>query len=118
MSLVRALDLPVLLGFERNPACSPQRCFIVGQDALCPFRWHWFALLGLMPLTQPYDVLRRGWNLANGAEFGLAIFFDTNGPLDPCPQVGFVLPRDGADQLSVDVPVDACHQVLMVFLAG
>ena len=63
-------------------------------------------------------MLCRCRNLANGAKFGFAIFFEVDSPLGPCPQVRFVFPWDAADHLSVGVPVDACNQVLMVLFTG
>ena len=97
--------LKVLLWFNRYPPCTPQRLFIVAQNALCPLWWHGLVLLSLVPFAHPNDVLWSGRRLADGTLLGLSRLSIVDGCLYPCSQVRFELGWETADQLAVGVPV-------------
>ena len=74
-------------------------------------------LLSVVPLAQPYNVFCGGRDFANRTELGFAIFLEMDGCLCPRPQVWSVLTWYGADHLSVCVPVEASHKMLVVLFA-
>ena len=88
--------------------------------------WHLFVLLGLerypcsclVPFAQPKYVLCGRRDFANGAHLGFAILLEVDGCLRPGPQMWFVLAWNGADHLSVSVPVKSSNKMLLVLFAG
>ena len=105
MSLVGMVLCELILRLQRDPACIPQRVFIMLSQPLCPFWRHWFVTFAFVPLTQPDYVFGSGWYCTDWAWFGLAILTIVDGTLDPGAEAGAMLFGQFVDELSEDVPV-------------
>ena len=105
MSLVGMVLSELLLWLQGDPACIPQRVFIMLSRPLCPFWRHWLMAFAFVPLAHPDNVFGRGWYCTDWAWFGFAILAVVDGTLDPCAEASAMLFGQFVDELTEDVPV-------------
>ena len=80
MALVWMLLRTRFLWFQRDPAMSPERFFILACESVHPFWGHW-----------PQNVLGCGRNMAYRTAFGLVCIPELECRLRPCVEVMLVL---------------------------